>query len=70
MEIDIKLYEISQRLDQLSSRFESQRGEIDELGNYLKEYLNEICIPNINKNLDYLEDSILHMERKTCENKE
>ena len=67
MDIQAELYIISEKLTQLRQAIEEQRVELDYTSNYFKEYVKEICIPTINKNLDYLENSILHLERKRCE---
>ena len=67
MDIQTELYIISEKLKQLRQTIEEQRVGLDCTSNYFKEYVSEICVPTINKNLDYLENSILHLERKRSE---
>ena len=67
MDIQAELYIISEKLKQLRQTIEEQRVELDCTSDYFKEYVSEICVPTINKNLDYLENSILHLERKRSE---
>ena len=70
MDIQAELYIISEKLKQLRQTIEEQRVELDCTSDYFKEYVSEICVPTINKNLDYLENSILHLERKRSEDEE
>ena len=70
MDIEVELYKICESLDELSKRLQDQRIELGYTSKYFREYVKDICIPKLNKNLDFLEDSILHLERKRCEDEE
>ena len=70
MDIEVELYKICESLDELSKRLQDQRTELDYTSKYFREYVKDISIPKLNKILDSLEDSILHLERKRCEDEE
>ena len=70
MDIEVELYKICESLDELSKRLQDQRIELGYTSKYFREYVKNICIPKLNKILDSLEDSILHLERKRCEDEE
>ena len=70
MDIEVELYKICESLDELSKRLQDQRTELDYTSKYFSEYVKDVCIPKLNKILDSLEDSILHLERKRSEDEE
>ena len=70
MDIEVELYKISERIKDAYKRIEEQRIDLDYTSDYFKNYISEICIPTLNNNIDYLENSLLHLERKRSEDDE
>ena len=70
MDIEVELYKISERIKDIYKRIEEQRIDLDCTSDYFKNYIYEVCIPTLNNNIDYLENSLLHLERKRSEDDE
>lgn len=62
MDIEYELYKMDKRIVKVLKRLQEQRVDISETSNYFKGYISDICIVNINRDLDKLECDISHLE--------
>lgn len=67
MDVEYELYKINERISKALKRIEAQRVDLSETSDYFKDYISEICIVSINRDLDRLEYDISHLEVKRSE---